>query len=270
MLATLAALQLLVIAQAAAPALPNRVRPAVEVSAPAPSDAPTSPDAAAPLPPPEAPAPTPPAATPPPATPPAASPSPAEPRRQRLPSLLGAEPLGGTSAAFAWAGWSSLGVAYAIGISAEDDLGGFYDLDWAKSESRLGLVYRRPFAQLGTWDVAVRIAASWYVDFGATYVYSGNHSDHGFEVAPALVVSTRAGSGLLAASAEGPMTVTTKHRNGFLFSPRAAVSYEAPLYSQVTVGALFGAGYRAGAGGAPLSEGRGELRFLVLLGYQLL
>jgi hypothetical protein len=38
----------------------------------------------------------------------------------------------------------------------------------------------------------------------------------------------------------------------------------------MTVGARFGAGYRAGAGDAPLRTGRGELQFLVLATYQLL
>ena len=63
---------------------------------------------------------------------------------------------------------------------------------------------------------------------------------------------------------------TMKYRAGFLFSPRLSVAFEAPLYPQVTVGARVGAGYRAGAGDAPLREGRGELQFLVLAGYQLL
>lgn len=269
MLASLAALQFLVIAQVTAPATPD-------AAPPPPAEAPAQGDAAAsPAPPPsDSPPPaTPPAAASPPAAtaPPAAAASaPATPRLPRLPSLFGAEPLGGTSAAFGWAGWSSLGVAYALGITSEDDVGGFYDLDWAKSESRLGGVYRRALTQAGSWDVAVRVGLAWYVNFGATYVYSDNHSDHGIELEPALVLSTRAGGGLLAVSAEGPMTITTKHKNGFLFSPMASISYEAPLYSQLTAGARFGAGYRAGAGGAPLSEGRGELQFLVLVGYQLL
>ena len=66
------------------------------------------------------------------------------------------------------------------------------------------------------------------------------------------------------------MTVTMKYRAGFLFSPRVSFAFEMPLYPQVTVGARVGAGYRAGAGDAPLREGRGELLFLVLAGYQVL
>ena len=66
------------------------------------------------------------------------------------------------------------------------------------------------------------------------------------------------------------MTVTLKYKSGFLFEPRLGVSYEMPLMPQVTVGARVALGYRAGAGDAPLSTGRGEVQFLVVAGYQLL
>jgi hypothetical protein len=267
MLATVAALQLLVLAQVAGP--PRLVTPeeapppaAVEPGAtPAPPPDGSAPDAA---PPPAAEAP--PAEAPP---LPSRRPAPAA-ERPRHASLLGAEPLRGASAALAWAGWSSLGAAYAIGFSAEDDVGASLDYDWAKSETRIGLFYRRPLAKAGPFDMAGRLAASWYVNFGADYVYDENHSDRGIEVAPALVLSRHGAGGLFSITGEAPMTVTMKYRAGFLFSPRLSVAFEAPLYPQVTVGARVGAGYRAGAGDAPLREGSGELQFLVVAGYQLL
>ena len=190
MLATVAALQLLVLAQVSGP--PKLVTPEE-----APPHAAVEPGAT-PAPPPDgsaADAAPPPAADAPPAeAPPLPSrrPAPAA-ERPRHASLLGAEPLRGASAALAWAGWSSLGAAYAIGFSAEDDVGAFLDYDWAKSETRIGLFYRRPLAKAGPFDMAGRLAASWYVNFGSDYVYDENHSDRGIEVAPALVLSRHGG-----------------------------------------------------------------------------
>ncbi len=281
MLASLAALHLLVATQVSGPPRPvtpeeaqaqaaEPPAPGPDAAPPAPSPAPPPAEAPAPAPPPAAqPAPgtsTPPAAQPAPATPA----PPAAPQRPRLPSLLSAEPLRGASAAFAWAGWSSLGAAYEVGVSEFDDLGGFLDHDWAKSELLLGLTWRRSIASSEGFDFAGRLSGSWYTNFGTTWIYSDNHSDRGLRLAPALVMSRRAGDGVLALSAEGPMTVTWKYESGFLFEPKATISYEAPLYPGVTVGARFGAGYRAGAGGAPLRTGRGELEFLVLAGWQIL
>jgi hypothetical protein len=157
-----------------------------------------------------------------------------------------------------------------MGVTAQDDAGAFLDHDWAKSELRLGGLYRRSVATTGGFDVAFRLTLAYYLNLGSTYVYSENHSERGLELGPGVVFSQRAGGGVLAFSADGPLTVTTKYRTGLLFSPRVGLSYEAPLYPQVTLGARIGAGYRAGAGDAPLRTGRGELQFLVLAGYQLL
>ena len=232
MLATVAALQLLLLVQVAAPpqaAAAQETPPPVEA---APSAGPPAPQ-----------------------------------RRQQ--SLLSAEPLHGGSAALAWAGWSSLGAIYAIGFTARDDAGPFLDYDWAKSETRIGVLYRRPLSTLGPFDMGGRLAASWYVNFGSDYVYGKNHSDHGLELVPALALSQRAAGGIFSILAEAPLTFTTKVGNGFLFSPRASLAFEMPLYSDVTVGARAGLGYRAGAGDAPLREGRAELQFLVLAGYEV-
>lgn len=185
-------------------------------------------------------------------------------------SLLSGEALGGGSASLFSAGWSSLGVTYAQGITARDDLGALADLDWVDTELRLGGFYRRSLGRAGGYDVAWRLAATWFRSFGATWVHGKNHSDHGLELGPGLSFSTPTGAGVFSAIVEAPLTITMKYDGGLLFRPRLSVAYEAPLYPDFTMGARLGAGYRAGSGDAPLRQGRGELFFLVVAGYQIL
>ncbi len=122
----------------------------------------------------------------------------------------------------------------------------------------------------GTFDMAGRLAAAWYADFGGHWVYDENHSDRGIELVPGLSLSTRGAGGIFSGIIDAPITVTTRGSAGLLFSPRVSIAYEALLYQDVTVGARVGIGYRAGSGDAPLTEGRTELTFLVVAGYQLL
>jgi len=250
MLSTLAALQLLVLSQVAPP--PREVTPADSTEEPAPPAEGSAPSENPPLPRKRAPG------------------DAAARDRPRQFSLLSAEPLGGGSTALAWAGWSSIGIMYAQGITERDDLAGIADYDWAKSELRVGGFYRRPLGMAGSFDMAGRLAAVWYENFGADYVHDENRSDRGVELVPGLSLSMRGAGGIFSAIAEGPLTITTKHGAGLLFSPRVSFAYEGPLYPDVTLGARLGAGYRAGSGDAPLKEGRAELVFLVLLGYDLL
>jgi hypothetical protein len=266
MLATLAALQLLALAPLAAPPEPAEGSPPAQEGAAAPQAIPE------PAPPPAAEPgePAPEKAPPPDRASGARAARDAAPGKPRQQSLLSGESLRGGSAALAWVGWSSLGAAYAIGFSDRDDGGVFLDHDWAKSETRIGVLYRRALSPAGSFATAARLAVAWYENFGATYVYDENHSDRGFEVSPGLSLSRAVPGGLFSTVVEAPLTVTTKYDNGVLFSPRASLAFEAPLYPSVTIGARAGVGYRAGAGGAPLKEGRGELQFLVLVGYQLL
>ncbi|HEX9241571.1 MAG TPA: hypothetical protein VF875_03925 [Anaeromyxobacter sp.] len=282
MLTTLAAFQLLLLSQVTPPTLvgpddasaadPSAADPSAEsISAEAAPEAPP----AAPAPPatPGAAAPPAPPATPAAAAPPAtkaSTPTPASPPLPSLPSLQSAEPLRGATAVFAWGGWSSIGVAYVMGVTPVDDLGAVLDLDWSKTELRLGGIYRRPFGMAGAWDVAGRVGLYWYAGLGNDWIYEGNHADRGVQLEPAVVLSRRAGTGIFSVAVEAPMTVTTRYDSGFLFAPRLAGSYELGLLDGVTVGARVGIGYRAGAGDAPLHEGRGELQFLVLASWQLL
>jgi len=185
-------------------------------------------------------------------------------------SLLSAEPLGGGSAALAWAGWSSLGIMYGQGITQRDDLGASLDFDWSKTELRLGGFYRRPLGTAGPFQMAGRLGIGWLVNFGSEWIHDENHRDRGPEVAPGLSLSARGAGGIFSILGELPLAVTVKHGSGLLFVPRLSVSYEASLYDELTVGVRAGAAYRAGAGDAPLRDGMGELQFLVLCGYQIL
>lgn len=159
---------------------------------------------------------------------------------------------------------------YAVGFSPVDDLAVFLDYDWERSESRFGLLYRRPIAPVGPFQLGGRLSASVYWNYGATYFFDDNHSDRGVELTPALVLSQHGAGGIFGIMGEAPMTITGKYKAGFLFSPRLTASFEAPFLEQATLGVRLGAGYRAGAGDAPLQKGRGELIFLVVAGYQLL
>jgi hypothetical protein len=184
-------------------------------------------------------------------------------------SLLSAEPLGGGSALLAQAGWSQLSIMWAQGVTREDDLGASLDLDWAYTELRLGAFYRKPLGPAGPFTMGGRLGVSWYNAFGGSWIYGGNHKDRGFEVAPALSLSSHAGGGILSIIGEAPVTVTLRSGSGLLFSPRLSLAYEAPLYDEYTLGARIGLGYRAGAGDAPLADGRAQLMFLVVGGYRL-
>jgi len=255
MLATLAALQLAVLSQVAPP--PKEVTPD---ETPAPGQAAPAGEQNPPLP-------SKPGAKPPQE---GATAAPGTPARPRQLSLLSGEPLGGGSAAAAWAGWKSIGIAYGQGITKQDDVGGYLDFDWSTAEMRLGAFYRRPLGQAGVFDIAGRISVAWYEDFAATWVYSENHRDRGIELDPGLSLSNRVAGGVFSILGDLPLTITTKYGGGLLFSPRLSLAYEAPLYPELTLGAQLGVGYRAGSGDAPLKDGRGEFRFLVLATYQVL
>ena len=245
MLATIAALQLLVLSQVSPP--PKEVTP---------DETPTTGQGAPPANAQNPPLPDKPAA--------------AAPARPRQLSLLSGESLGGGSVVQAWAGWKSVGIAYAQGITKQDDLGAYLDLDWSTAEMRLGALYRRPLGQAGVFDMAARLSLAWYQNFAATWVHEENHSDRGVEFVPGLSLSKPMSGGVFSMLGEAPMTITTKYGSGFLFSPRFSVAYEAPLYPELTLGARLGIGYRAGSGDAPLTDGAAEFMFLVLATYQIL
>jgi hypothetical protein len=195
----------------------------------------------------------------------------AEPAEARVPSLESAEPLEGGSVASAWAGWSAFGLAYAQGVSERDDLGGYADFDWATTELRLDAFWRRPLGKAGGggWSAGLRVGLGWYANFGGHWVDGGNEGDRGIDLAPSAIASHPLAGGVLAVSAELPFTFTFWRGGGVIFRPRATVGYETPLWRDLSLGARAGVGWRAGAGGAPLPEGRGEIRFLALATYRV-
>lgn len=278
MLATLSALHLLLLTQAApvVPFPPVGPDGADEAAQPAPPQQENPP-----LPRKES-APRPTAALPAAAEAPAepAEPAPARPAEQ-LPaprtiptpptqlSLLSAEPLGGGSAMLAQAGWSQLSFLYAQGITPQDDLGGFVDLDWSTTELHLGLFYRHPFRAVGPFAMAGRFELAWYKDFGGTWFHDSNHEDRGLEANPGVSLSQRTRSGIVSIIGEVPLTLTLRADRGILFRPRVSLAYEAPLYDGYTLGARVGIGYRGGAGDAPISGSRAELTFLLVGGYRV-
>jgi hypothetical protein len=197
------------------------------------------------------------------------TPVPAAPSRRQL-SLLSAEPLGGGSMSMAWAGWSSIGGQWAMGVTSTDDLGLLLDFDWAGTELRLGGWYRRPLGTAGAFDMAGRLALSWYADFGGKFIHDGNHDDRGVALEPGLVFSVRGGGGIFSVAGDLPLTVTTYDDGGVLFAPRLSLAYETPLYPELNVGVIGGLGYRVGSGDAPMRDGRLDVRFLLVAGYQIL
>ncbi|HET9553157.1 MAG TPA: hypothetical protein VFP50_09340 [Anaeromyxobacteraceae bacterium] len=187
----------------------------------------------------------------------------------RMPSLLGAEPLHGGSAALAQAGFSTLGVVYGQGVTTRDDLGLALDLDWSTTELLLSGFWRRPVATVGSWQLAGRLGVGWYLDFGGRFIHDDNRADRGIQLAPALLLSTRAGEGLVSVAGELPFTITTWHGGGFFVAPKVSAGYEAPLYGDLSLGLKAGLAWRGGGGDAPMRTGRVLPELLVLLGYRV-
>lgn len=187
----------------------------------------------------------------------------------RFGSLLGAESLQGGSAAQAWAGFASFGVAYGQGVTTQDDIGAALDFDWSATETVLSGFWRRPLGSVGTWQMAGRLSVGWYLNFGGTWIHGDNQADRGIQVAPALLLSTRAGDGLVSVSGELPLTFTTWRDGGFLLGPKVSAAYETPLYDALTLGLRGALSWRGGGGSAPMRGGRVEPELLVVLGYRV-
>jgi hypothetical protein len=188
----------------------------------------------------------------------------------RLVSLLGAETLDGGSFASASAGYSMLGLAYGQGLSRQDDLGASADFDWSSTELWLTAFWRRSLGKAGGWDMALRLRAGWYLDFGGTWIHDDNQSDRGLLLAPSFLLSTRAGDGLVSVAADLPLTFTFWRDGGFILAPKVSAAYETSLYGPVTIGVKAAVSWRGGGGDAPMRSGRVEPELLVLAGYNFL
>ncbi len=202
------------------------------------------------------------------AAPALAGPAPAPAPADAFPSLLGGESLRGSTVAVGTAGYATLGVAYAQGLTERDDLGASAQFDWSTTELVLGALWHRQLGRLGSWDLASRLALGWYLDAGSTLVHDDNLSDRGVQLTPGLALSTR-GVGLLAVALDMPVTVTTWRGGGVWIAPRLAVSYEAALYDQLALGVVGSLAWRGGTGGAPMRSGQVLPELLVTATWKL-
>ena len=202
------------------------------------------------------------------AAPALAGPAPAPAPADTFPSLLGGESLRGSTVAVGTAGYATLGVAYAQGLTERDDLGASAQFDWSTTELVLGALWHRQLGRLGSWDLASRLALGWYLDAGSTLVHDDNLSDRGVQLTPGLALSTR-GVGLLAVALDMPVTVTTWRGGGVWIAPRLAVSYEAALYDQLALGVVGSLAWRGGTGGAPMRSGQVLPELLVTATWKL-
>jgi hypothetical protein len=184
---------------------------------------------------------------------------------ERLPSLVSGETLGaGGSALLATAGFPTLGVAWAQGVTPTLDAGAALELDVALSELFVGPTVRVGLARRGATAIAFSARAGYYADLGADWVVSRNRANDGVQLAPGIAMSTRSpAGGLVTAAFELPITATIRH-GGTVVMPRFSASYEAPLYGDLSIGARVGASVRAASGGAPLADR--DARFAVSLG----
>jgi hypothetical protein len=185
-----------------------------------------------------------------------------------FPSLLGGETLRGSSVAVGTAGYATLGLAYAQGLTAQDDLGASAQFNWSTTELVLGAFWHRQLGRLGGWDLASRLALGWYVNGGSTLVYDDNLPDRGVQLTPGLALSSR-GVGLLSVAFDLPVTVTTWRGGGVWIGPRLAVGYEAALYDQLALGVVGSLAWRGGTGDAPMRGGQVLPELLVTATWKL-
>ncbi len=169
-----------------------------------------------------------------------------------LPSLQGGASLGRGGVTWAFGlGWPLAFGTYAQGIGDRDDLGGGLEVDWASSEFLLSGLWRREIARAGGSHLGLRVRLGLYACFGATWVWSDNPSDLGIQLSPGLAWSLDTPSGVLSVGGDVPLTWTFERGGGWIAAPRLAVSFETPLWTDVSLGARAGAGLRGAGGGAP-------------------
>jgi len=188
------------------------------------------------------------------------TPAPAVPA-PRLQSLVGGASLGRGGAAWAFGlGWPLFFATYAQGVGERDDLGAALEIDWPASEFLVAGLWRREIAAGGDSHLGLRLRLGFYACFGATWAWSDNRPDLGLQLAPGLAWSLDTPSGVLAVGGDVPITWTFQRGGGWIATPRLAISFETPLWSEVSLGARAAAGLRGAGGGAP---GAGEDRVLV-------
>ena len=183
-----------------------------------------------------------------------------------LPSLQGGASLGRGGAVWVFGlGWPLLSAGYAQGVGDRDDLGGGLDVDWASSEFLLSGLWRREILGGGGAHLGLRVRLGFYACFGATWIWGDNPSDLGVQLSPGLAWSLDTPSGVLSVGGDVPMTWTFERGGGWIAAPRLAVSFETPLWSNLSLGARAGAGLRGAGGGAPgASQDRFQTELTIL------
>ena len=180
---------------------------------------------------------------------------------RRLPSRMGGASLGSGGAATTFGlGWPLAFATYAQGVGERDDLGAALEIDWAASEFLLAGTWRREIAGGSGSHLALRLRLGFYSCFGATWAWSDNRPDLGAQLAPGLAWSLDTSSGVLSVGGDMPITWTFERGGGWIIAPKLGISFETPLWSEVSLGARAAAGVRGAGGGAP---GSGDDRVLV-------
>ena len=70
------------------------------------------------------------------------------------------------------------------------------------------------------------------------------------------MLSARGAGGVFSVGGDLPITVTLWRDGGIFAAPKLSLAFETLLYGELTVGVRVAGSYRAGAGDAPMSDGR--------------
>jgi hypothetical protein len=194
------------------------------------------------------------------------------PSSRHFPSLQGGETLGaGSSVAAFSAGFTMVSASWAQALSDGADAGALLDFDLASTELVAGGLYRQIAWRSGDVAVAWRAKGGFYADVGSTWVYDANRSATGLRVTPGLAASTQTGRGLLSLGADFPFTFTFDRGGGFAVGVLGAVSFETPLWGDLSAGARVGGGALWSYSGAPFASDspRALVDIAALLTYRL-
>jgi len=195
------------------------------------------------------------------------------PSAPRFASLQGGETLGvgGSEAVFS-GGFSTLSAAYAQGVNDSNDIGGQLELDWLTGELFLGPTFRQLTWRFGDTFVSWRARAGLYLNAGATWAFSTNHSAVGVQVVPGLALSHRYPRGILSVALDGRFDLTfSSSEGGQALGVIGTVAFETPLWGDLLAGARVGVGGLWSFAGAPFanSSPRTIVDLSVLLTYRL-
>jgi len=164
-----------------------------------------------------------------------------------------------------------LSASWAQALSDAADAGALLDFDLASTELVAGGLYHQIAWRSGDVAVSWRAKGGFYADFGSTWVYEANRSDTGIRVTPGLAASTQTKRGLLALGVDFPFTFTFGRGGGFALGVLGAISFETPLWGDLSAGARVGGGALWSYSGAPFASDspRALVDIAALLTYRL-